>query len=110
MSIKPTNYLDVIKSKASTSVLNKPKFNLFDFSTTKPVVSTQTPRINFKQPISQKNTANFADIKAKVPVQTKPTQTSGFSLFPTANADNGEIDKMFLSKEKVKEIIDKRPK
>lgn len=80
MSKKPTSYVDVLNAK--------PKINLFDFWWVKQSQPTQTKQMNFWQPVSQRNVTNFADYQSTLPKQTiqQPTQKSGFSLFPTANA------------------------
>jgi len=74
---KTPNALDYLKKKEQ----EKKKFNLFDFSDVKPT-------LNFGAPMSWPWITNFQDYKANLPqtTQTQPTQQSGFSLFPTANA------------------------
>lgn len=89
MSKKPTSYLDVIQQKEQTQQPVKPKFNLFDFSSVKTQQNTQTPQLNFWQPVSQRNVTNFSDYKKTIPQTPQPAtqKSSGFSLIPTANAD-----------------------
>lgn len=107
MSKKPTSYADVLKQKEQTQ--QPKKFNLFDFSSVKTQQPVQTQQLNFWQPVSQRNVTNFSDYKKTITqVQTKPAQKSGFSLIPTANAMETQPEK-YLSKQKVKEIIDNRP-